>query len=53
MDGPDIRLPGPEDGPVTAPREPDPVPTNDGDLDVGDTPPGGDTGNGETVQSPR
>jgi len=47
IDLPDAQLPGPEDGPVVAPREPDPLPTNDGDLDVGDTPTGGDTGDAE------
>jgi len=36
---PEAQLPGPEDGPVSAPR--DDTATNDGDLDVGDTPPGG------------
>lgn len=36
----DAQLPGPEDGPVLAPRDiPEPDP-NDGDLDVGETPPG-------------
>jgi hypothetical protein len=39
-DVPGLQLPGPEDGPVVAPRD-DPLTTNDGDLDVGDTPPGG------------
>jgi hypothetical protein len=37
---PHSQLPGPEDGPVSAPRERVP---NDGDLDVGDAPPSGDT----------
>lgn len=31
----DIQLPGPEDGPVVAPRDV-PESTNDGDLDVGE-----------------
>ncbi len=35
----DVEVPGPEDGPVTAPPDEPPV-TNDGDLDVGERAPG-------------
>ncbi len=37
----DVRVPGPEDAPMRAPRDEPQLPGNDGDLDVGDPPDGG------------